>query len=108
MLWGSYHGSNYNGVYGFLENMPINMAEGNSQKNNLLLMPNPSSGVFVIKHANGLHQVSIFNATGKLVFKSIENSSTVIVDLQHLGKGIYFVEAQDMEMTPYHQKIIIQ
>lgn len=108
MLWGSYHGSNYNGVYGFLENTPITVSENSSGEDLLAVSPNPSTGIFEIVHPAGLKQVSIFDATGQMVFESSGASTYLTVDLRHLAKGVYFLSLVDESITVSHQKIVFQ
>ncbi len=108
MLWGSYHGSNYNGVYGFIENTPITILESSASENNVTLIPNPSTGLFEIAHPKGLKHVSIFNGAGQLVFTNRTNSTKKTIDLRHLARGVYFLEMQDYELILHHQKIVIQ
>lgn len=57
--------------------------------------PNPSKGVFNVNLDSSFNdaQLKVYNVTGQLVYsKSVNNSrSSVVLDLSHLQKGVYYL-----------------
>ncbi len=74
-------------------NLSVSGALGinNSSNNAIELYPNPTSGVFNLKYAEGT-DVYVFNATGKIV-KQIENASNFeVIDISEFNAGSYFIK----------------
>lgn len=78
----------------------VSVSELENIKNDVLIYPNPNSGVFSIAFKNNdLKTIEVFNALGKLViYKSIA-SNTYQVDLQNQPKGVYFVRVSQKESS---------
>jgi hypothetical protein len=78
--------------------------------NNLLeIYPNPSSGIFNISlksNINKKFKVSIFDLSGRLVFKKeINNKSKIEVDISNKSNGIYLMKLS-LGKTQYQNRII--
>jgi len=78
-----------------------------SGSNPLSIIPNPSKGVFTVRH-KGNRQVSmeIFNNNGQLIRK-LEFTNEVLIDIQNFPKGVYFLNISDGSNT-YKEKLIVQ
>jgi hypothetical protein len=62
--------------------------------NEIVLYPNPTSGMIHIKHDDKLTGIQIFDMVGKLVIKHKCNGQTETnIDLSHLPNGVYHVKA---------------
>ena len=58
---------------------------------NVVIYPNPSSGIFNIKSSDDVFDFYVFDISGKLVHNSTLNGNSSL-DLSELGKGSYIVE----------------
>ena len=60
------------------------------QENNLVLFPNPTSGILTVEmeRINQLEQIAVYNNLGQKLLSSTTN----IVDLSSLSDGLYYVE----------------
>jgi hypothetical protein len=67
----------------------INEATINSE---LIIFPNPTSGVVTIKGKEGL-QIHVYNIIGELIISSELKSDTIEFDLSNQANGIYFISA---------------
>jgi hypothetical protein len=57
----------------------------------ILIAPNPTSGLFTLDSKLGLNKVSVYTYNGKLIFSSSVSTNPFQVDLSSYAKGIYFV-----------------
>ncbi|HAH24889.1 MAG TPA: hypothetical protein DCL77_14240, partial [Prolixibacteraceae bacterium] len=82
-----------------------------SQSNRLELYPNPTNGLVMVKIANTdkLQGIVVYSVTGQVLYQEkLDGSvSQKALDLKHLGKGVYFIEAQ-AEKYKSSKKLIIQ
>ncbi|HEY3371870.1 MAG TPA: T9SS type A sorting domain-containing protein [Prolixibacteraceae bacterium] len=113
-----YAGLFYNDGYGVLAQTSFIIVEVGTgvspeynMANRLTLFPNPTSGLVTVKISNTaqLQQITVYNLAGQAVYKEVLKGSVnqKTLDLKHLGKGIYFVEAlADNYKTS--QKLIIK
>jgi len=80
-------------------------------ESSLSLFPNPTSGLINIKIAVGdkMKKIMVYSLTGQILFEEIPTGTVnqKTLDLKHLGKGIYFIEAQT-EKYKVSKKLIIQ
>ena len=67
--------------------------------NQMIIFPNPSSGVFHIDDSD-ITNIELYNNTGKLLF-SIEQNNTI--DIQHLPNGIYFIKTFIFNQVYYNK-----
>ena len=71
---------------------PIGIEEGNREINNIY--PNPSSNQLTIEcKENGV--LNIYNLNGEIVFAQEKQTNRVVLDIEDLHSGIYFVQLND-------------
>jgi PKD repeat protein len=56
------------------------------------VFPNPNSGFFTIKGADINSLLKIMDLNGKLIYKTLANSSTILVDVPQVSNGFYYLE----------------
>ncbi len=67
-----------------------------SLANRLTLYPNPSNGLVTVKLADmsKIQRIVVYNVTGQIKYQEKLNGvNQKTLDLKHLGKGIFFIEA---------------
>jgi len=73
------------------------------------IYPNPNNGQFIVdmNQFEGISKIMITTTSGVVVYKAQTEDKTIQIELNHLSKGLYFV---NIENRKYHQcnKIIIQ
>lgn len=76
--------------------------------NQLLIYPNPSSGIFYVKNKQKTPMnLSVFDATGKIVYEiNSVNQETFMLNLTNQSKGIYTAKAQ-IGQELFHSKLVI-
>jgi len=87
-----------------------NVVEVSPDNNNgIFIYPNPSNGNFTLSCIEPLHNatLNIFNQLGDQVFKIVEVSTNLEIQLSDLAKGIYLVQIRD-EQRQYVQKIVVE
>ena len=89
---------------------PVSVWDIASEKNNLIVFPNPSNGmVTLLPQSNTtLVQVEVFSISGKIMYsEKINNSGSLTFNLKGLGAGVYILKAMsDSEI--FTTKISIQ
>jgi len=60
----------------------------------IMLYPNPSNGIFMIKNSESIHSIEIFNMLGDLL---LTQGNAKIIDLQNYPKGIYLARINGMQ-----------
>ena len=81
----------------------------NSQKELNVRFQNPTTGYLSIElsQAEILNTISIQDLSGKTVAKkAINNSTTVDFDLNHLSRGVYFINLQSKSGNQQVKKLI--
>lgn len=74
-----------------------NLENGNAKvlmNQDVVLYPNPNNGRFTVAFVNGdvsRFAVEVLNSSGSKVFSAIYSSASESIDLQHLPKGLYFL-----------------
>ena len=76
----------------------VGLAE--TKKSELLLYPNPTSGILTIKGAEGI--ASVYDIYGRLVLSANTNK----LDISHTADGIYFVRVLDEQGMVYVGKVL--
>jgi len=78
----------------------------NEQENQMILYPNPTSGIINIQSKEKINSVSVYNVVGqKVEFKSLNNENSSI-DISNLPEGIYFIELNLNNKTSKRYKVI--
>jgi len=115
--------TNINGVLFFSAGDPANGGElwkypGNgiasgvssiSINDDLLIYPNPSTGIFQIKNDDlKITAVEIYNVMGEKIYASSKNAeNNLTIDISNQPKGIYFVTVYEGTKM-YNKKIVVQ
>ena len=77
----------------------------------IMLYPNPSTGIFKLKLKNNINidQIDFLNIAGKRIYPKIiqENDSTIMIDMTGFNQGMYFIQMYN-DKNIYTEKIIIQ
>jgi hypothetical protein len=92
-------------------NKPVSLREGRSY-NNILMYPNPSTGVTNIEFAGllGDFNIRVFDLQGKVIRStkvSVDGYLNKSFDFQNLSNGIYIVEIEG-ENQIFTEKLIIE
>lgn len=65
-----------------------------NQEHQLSIYPNPTSGQFTIRNAQGLMEsVEVYDMYGKLISRVLVNDYTALIDLSSNATGVYIVRA---------------
>ncbi len=88
------------------------MASGIEQlannKEQIIIYPNPSTGVFNYASSAVFSEIKIYNVLGKLVDMKKINSNEFSIDLTNQEKGIYFYQITDEHKNTKSGKIILE
>ena len=61
------------------------------------IYPNPTTGLLTIEKETGvIGQVDVFDVTGKLLQSTIVNQQSIILDITHLAKGMYYLKIDNV------------
>ena len=63
----------------------------NNLSNDILIYPNPSSGILNLKSNTEIEQYSIFNISGQLLLRKFVNLKEITLELTNLENGTYFL-----------------
>lgn len=91
------------------QNITINLVSVNNPVNTLFnVYPNPTNGLFTIELSNNLTaDITLFDATGKAVFKADTNGSNMLqIDASNLVQGVYLLQVNN-EGTMHTERIIV-
>jgi len=105
------NGTNNDACYDnlFLGSIPLlGVSENEIAKSNIIIFPNPSTGIFNINSNQNLENASIkvFDLNGRMVHQSKgDNLESKSLDLKNLQSGIYILKIENEEYK-YSQKII--
>lgn len=72
---------------------------------NVNLYPNPTSGLFKIEGINTTYSTIIYNSEGKIVFKG-NHSQNEQLNINHLSKGIYYLQIKSKENEIIYKKLV--
>lgn len=75
--------------------------------NEISIFPNPTNGLFFIEGLEeGIHQLTVRDYTGKVVFETRTATSKVNMDLSSLAEGIYLLEVSGASGTTLHKLML--
>ena len=60
-------------------------------EHSILILPNPSSGIFNIRCSEKIASFEVVNMLGEKIYSSVVNSSTAEINLSSEQNGMYFV-----------------
>jgi hypothetical protein len=92
----------YDGTISYSEIKAINF-NGND---NIIVYPNPNTGIFSIQGLNGDAEISVQNPLGQVILVKKVSSDSSEIDLSGQPSGIYYITANDGE-TSVSSKIIL-
>jgi hypothetical protein len=73
------------------------------------IYPNPGSGLFMIRNANDLQNVSILAASGKVLMNiNTDGEETISFDLSSFAPGIYLIRMLDDNQFIHTEKLILE
>jgi hypothetical protein len=84
---------NYNGVFKYYDIIEINKCQDNLPLKDLVIYPNPSTGIVHLTHAGNNNQfvsIHIYNILGEKIYDTEVFQSSI--DISTLPDGIYFVD----------------
>ncbi len=100
-----------NGCYAFntMDNKVIilkdsSMGIDEQMNSNFTIYPNPTADWLSIKTKNEIRKITIFDMTGKLVYKN--NQIKERIDIRSLDKGVYIIHIEDLRGKTYSNKLI--
>ena len=64
---------------------------GENESGQLLVFPNPSSGLVTVKSPAIIQNLSVIDAFGRILMDKVVNNSEERIDLSGFGKGVYFI-----------------
>jgi hypothetical protein len=71
------------------------ISSNKDEMNDLLLMPNPNNGEFIVELNNGLNKdVTVFDLMGRQILQIESNNDKIFVDITSFASGIYYVKIQ--------------
>jgi hypothetical protein len=80
-----------------------------SQKNQISIFPNPTTGIITIKtHISEKTSIIITDILGKTTYQAAFSSAEKVIDLSQFPRGVYFLKATDSNKISSIQKIVLQ
>ena len=72
-----------------------------TSSNKMVLYPNPASNQITIQNNNNkmLGTVSIFDVSGKMIYKKFAGSSQATFDVKNFSSGVYYVRSDQLQAT---------
>lgn len=62
------------------------------------IYPNPNTGSFIIETGNNaIKNINVFDVTGRTVYTNVSDESSILVDINNLTNGIYYVKVNTSE-----------
>lgn len=76
-------------------------------ENDNVIYPNPNKGIFKIELNNESYTISVHNAMGQLVRHITEASDNVVLNLDDVASGLYFINIKNDKMN-ITEKIVVE
>ena len=86
---------------------PCNGIIENNLPQNMVVYPNPSSGIFTIAY-QAETQIKIYNIVGEIIYQSVAKDQFTTIDLTGQAKGIYIIKTTDRNQNIIYKKIVVQ
>ena len=87
--------------------VPVSVDEG--KLNDFRIYPNPAKDFVFISSESTLRAIKVFNLSGEMIYHiSKINQNTFRLDLSKQPKGIYFLEAENVQGEVFRKKIIVE
>jgi PKD repeat protein len=74
----------------------------------LVIWPNPGKGIINITLPQNHLHVHVYDLAGQIMLKSLANNNNLVLDLTHLGKGMYIIESISTDGAVIRSKILLQ
>ena len=88
---------------------PIEAINEEVINNKILIYPNPTKDILVIEsEENLLHQITIVDLQGNILYINRPNSFNCTVDLENLSNGLYFIRILDANGTIISTRFVKQ
>jgi len=91
--------------------LPESVGLDTSEKQTVIVYPNPTTNVLHIQHSKPTNQSTVYliDVTGHLCLtKKASNTGTTFLQVSNLNKGIYFLGLKEGSSSKIVKKIIIQ
>ena len=72
----------------------------------LSIYPNPTAGMFTVRHDRPIEQIQIYDQIMRRVYLSKPDAKQQLVNLQHLQAGVYLVVVSNKQQTHYKKLLI--
>ncbi|MBQ8222640.1 MAG: T9SS type A sorting domain-containing protein [Bacteroidales bacterium] len=77
------------------------------KKSNVVIYPNPASELVNIS-ADNLSEISVYNASGQLVYSEKTENTKVVIDVNTWTTGLYYISVETKNGIRTSQKIIVK
>lgn len=99
----------YNASIDWYENTgPLSVNENENEISSLALYPNPTGGFLNIASDSTIISVRVYNQLGQLVLEDDNNEGIIIINMNKLGTGLYFVKLVDTTSKSDVKKVILK
>jgi hypothetical protein len=92
---------------GKFEYSPVTSVRFPCQEGGVIVLPNPSSGIFSISGLLPGSEVSLYNVLGEKIFSREAEEKFMTIDIADRAKGVYFIKAAGSK-GPCTQKVMVE
>lgn len=89
-----------------IDNSFVNSIGETVLNQNLMIFPNPTSGLVNINSNQNINKIEVLDLTGRVIVSELRNTTQTTIDLSKLNNGVYFVKV-NTEKGNYTQKIVL-
>jgi len=103
--------SAFSPVWHFKTQVPLNdvgIKQNVLSQNRAIIFPNPSSDKFTFSNIEKGNTIKIFDITGKLIYETVANSTSIIIDLEGKDKGVYTYRISNPEQEVSQGKLLMR
>lgn len=87
---------------------PLSVNENENEISSLALYPNPTYGFLNIASESTIISVRIYNQLGQLVFEEDNKEGIIFINMNKLGRGLYFTKLIDTTSKSDVEKVILK